>query len=481
MRIRNVISVKPRTSTDANAGSSIATKRQPWSVPIAAAVLLLVVVVPIVREWGGVQQASRYVLTAAVWDHRTFSIDQYSHILGIDRAERDGVTYSDKAPGQPLLAIPFYGIYRLVGGTPAEDPGPGPNWGLWWVTLWTAGVPAALLLVLMYRWARDHSPKTALAAALSLSFGSLLFVYATLLFGHVLGGLALFAMFLLVRSRSASTERLLLAGLVGGGAVVIEYPLALAVGVITVIAIWLHKRRTLWVGLGGTLMAALLGVYNWALFGSPLTLSYQWTAFLEVREQPAETLEIFAGPSIERVVDVLFGSRGLLMSAPVLALAIGGLALMWRRGVRFDVFVAVAVLLSLLAVQFSWGNSFAGGAGPRYVTPALPFLAAPLAAVWARWRIATPVLAAVSVVTMVLAAYTDPELASDLDGGLGFWLRSAFQGRLEETIFTLRFGPIGWALHGMVMVSAVALVWNVWRADQDGRGNESNGQYARLS
>jgi hypothetical protein len=82
---------------------------------------------------------------------------------------------------------------------------------------------------------------------------------------------------------------------------------------------------------------------------------------------------------------------------------------------------------------------------------------------------------------MVLAAYTDPELASDLDGGLGFWLRSAFQGRLEETIFTLRFGPIGWALHGMVMVSAVALVWNVWRADQDGRGNESNGQYARLS
>ena len=59
-------------------------------------------------------------LTAAIWDDGTLVLDRYEAQLSVDRAVRDGHLYSDKAPGQPLLAVPFYAMYRGVGGEPVE-------------------------------------------------------------------------------------------------------------------------------------------------------------------------------------------------------------------------------------------------------------------------------------------------------------------------------------------------------------------------
>ena len=81
------------------------------------AVVVLLVTAPVLQPLMA-QQASRYALTAALWDGQTITVDAYDHLLSVDRAERDGRVYSDKAPGQPLLAVPAYAAYRALGGHP---------------------------------------------------------------------------------------------------------------------------------------------------------------------------------------------------------------------------------------------------------------------------------------------------------------------------------------------------------------------------
>src|SRR4051794_18684196 len=61
------------------------------------------------------QPASRYALTAAIVDHATIDIGHYRPMLGVDRAVFEGKLRSDKGPGQPVFAAPFYAAAKLVG------------------------------------------------------------------------------------------------------------------------------------------------------------------------------------------------------------------------------------------------------------------------------------------------------------------------------------------------------------------------------
>jgi hypothetical protein len=108
------------------------------------------------------QPASRLALTAALVEHQTIRIDAYEDIIGVDRLERDGHLYSDKAPGQPFLAAPFYAAARAVGADPASDLRADGNLTLWWVTLWSSTVPGALVVVIVGRLCRARHPADAL-------------------------------------------------------------------------------------------------------------------------------------------------------------------------------------------------------------------------------------------------------------------------------------------------------------------------------
>ncbi len=285
-----------------------------WIRNAALSLLVLVVAAPLAHP-GADQQASRYSMTAAIWDHQTFELSAYEDLLNRDRSVRDGKVYSDKAPLGPLLGVPFYGVYRLLGGEAAETL-EGPfgwfDYGLWWVTVWTVTVPGAILAALMFTWAREIEPSTALRASLAVVFGSLIIVYSTMLFGHVLAALFLFIMFLLVRTPDASWGRLLLAGLIGGAAVLVEYPSALVVVVLVIAALVRHKAKALAVVLGGAPSVIMLGIYNAVLFGSPLMYSYRWSAFNRPRDSAGDFLGAAStGPSFHRLIDVLFSERGL--------------------------------------------------------------------------------------------------------------------------------------------------------------------------
>src|SRR2546423_1166043 len=77
---------------------------------VAAALLILG---PIVAPWHA-QSASRMALTDSLAEHGTVEVRREP--LGVDYSVRPGNRQrSDKAPGQPVLAVPFYLAARAAG------------------------------------------------------------------------------------------------------------------------------------------------------------------------------------------------------------------------------------------------------------------------------------------------------------------------------------------------------------------------------
>src|SRR5689334_9173473 len=118
-----------------------------WKVELALVLLAFVALGPIVGEETA-QPASRLALTAALAEHHTVDTGRYPH--GVDHARYEGRERSDKAPGQPVLAVPVYLVGRLFGAESAAHARFVGNLGVWWVTLWTSVLPFAILPVLMY-------------------------------------------------------------------------------------------------------------------------------------------------------------------------------------------------------------------------------------------------------------------------------------------------------------------------------------------
>lgn len=401
------------------------------------------------------QPASRYALTAALWDNHTVGLDRYENVLGVDRIVVNGELRSDKAPGQPFAAIPPYAAYRIFGGEPATELRISGNLGLWGVTVWSAVIPFAVLLVLMRRVAARVGMRFATHASLAIGFGTILAAYGTQLYGHVAAATIGFAAWHLVRDKDIPSFRLVVAGFCAAAAVAIEYPAVIVVGItISYVAVTI-RRRVGWFALGTIFPLAFLGIYQWSALGSPFRVPYSAKAWHRVG---------IAGvglPRFDAVVSILLGDRGLMRLSPVVLLAVAAsLFLLIRSGpARVDALVALVVFLGFLIVQSGGVDPPYGGesTGPRYMIPALPFMAAPLAAVWHRIpRIAASV-ALVGALVMVLPLIT-PYMVAESDRLFAVWLARLRAGDLTPTIWTISFGWAGWLLHAtLVAIAATAL------------------------
>lgn len=409
--------------------------------------MLLVVATGLLVHPYRAQQASRYALTAAIVEQGTVALDDYEGVLGIDRALRDGRIYSDKAPGQPFLMVPFFAAAKAVGAEEATTLRIDGNLGVWWLTLWSAAFPAAVLALMMHRRLQTIDAERATIATASIMFGTLLLPFAALLFGHVMAAAFLFGAYLLA-VESTSAARLAVAGLLAGMAVSVEYTVALGVAVLGMYLLFRLRGRVIWFVLGGIPIMVLLGTYNTLAFGGPWTLSYQFSAFSDVSESARPMVDMFSTVTLDNAARLLLEGRGLLIATPVVLLAVFGAVWRLRGGFQVDAAVALAMFSVFLLLPLFWGNPWGGDSpGPRYLTPALPFLAVPLA--WAYQRVPrlTAVAATISVVTMVTATVTNPLIGRHLRGGLSVWMSMATSGELVETIPTMLVGPVGWVLH----------------------------------
>ena len=420
--------------------------------------LLVIVTVGVILQPYRAQQGSRYALTAALVERGTLVLDDYEQVLHLDRAVRDGHIYSDKAPGQPVLAVPFFAIGKAAGVEDATILRIDRNLGLWWVSFWSATVPAALLVVMMYRRVRTVSDVGAVPAALAVFFGTLLLPFSALLFGHVLTAVLLFGAFLLLVGRG-SAPRLWAAGLLAGMAVTVEYSAVLGLVPLALYALWRHRRQTFVFILGGLIPAVGLAVYNQIAFGDPFTLSYQFSAYHEVTDTARPVTDMLRTGSLGNLPRLLFEGRGLLAATPIVVIAVAGAMARLRRGIQVDAAMALAMFGLFVLLPLFWGNPWGGDSpGARYLTPALPFLAVPLVWAWQRWRLLTFAAVAVSVVTMMVATFTDPMIGREAIGGIGIWVKKLFEGGAAETLWTMSMGAPGWLVHGLTVAAVVWLL-----------------------
>lgn len=394
-------------------------------------------------------QNSRLALTRALVEQRTTIIDDY-HISTGDKSLRDGHFYSDKAPGASLLALPgyalFYGVARLAGGDlpevrvvplydsdqPADDTARKPGDRLFYnqpyrtalylsrllstSLLAVAGV-VALYLLARRQLARDHA--ALLTATYALATPAL--VYSAALYGHQpCADLLLLGLALPLLTEETAHPRLaaLATGLCLGLAVVCEYPAAVPVVVLAILALARRGPRfAAWLVVGGLPCAAVLAVYHLAAFGHPLKTGYDYVYLAEFAEGMRIRYGIHA-PDPTVLLELLFGRfRGLFYLAPVLILAAWGTVTQalarpadraWpARPVAWASLAVIAFYLALNSGYYMWDGGAA--VGPRHCVPMLPFLALGLAPALRRVPRAVVVLALVSAAQMLAAAAAAPE------------------------------------------------------------------------
>lgn len=376
--------------------------------------------------------------------------------------------YAAKGPALDFWSAPWYLLLDAAGAVPADrNVGRGyPDAmvgvelrSIWQINLWAVVLPAVVLLLLVRRVADALEPGTGLAVTTLLGLGTLVFPFSTLLFAHVPAAMLLFAGFsLLFFERSP-----LLAGACAGLAVATDLPFALAAAILGLYAAARtpHVRRLAEYAAGGAIGLLPVWVFGIWAFGNPLKLGYSGTPG-QGEAGGWESAGFFGQtrPSLHDLVALLASQRGMLVVTPVVALAAVGCVTLWRRGLRAEVMLLVA----LTVVELVWNSArhptdFALGGwvpGPRFLIPLLPFLAVAVAPAVRRVPATVAALGSVSVATMTAATAAEPLLPNE---DTRRWLDRIVDGNFTATVLSLSGVGHGWlAIAPFFVAVAVALL-----------------------
>jgi hypothetical protein len=415
------------------------------------ALLALVAVVALLPVYiVDAQDTSRLCLTQALV-HGRLSNDACL-ASSVDRARFGGHLYSDKAPGMSLLELPSAEAVRLH---PMQHV-KGRGVRLWAVRLLSSGLAFLLGALLVGRVAETLAPGWGGAALVAFALGTLVEPLAAANFSHVAAGTAAFGAFVLAWQRSY-----LLAGLAAGAALLIEYQ---AAAILVVLALYaaVHGGRALAAYVAGVCpgVALLLG-YDTAAFGSPWHVSYRYVSSRFAADQARGFFGIGA-PRGHSVHEVFLGSGGLLLVSPVLVAAAAGLVLLTRDH-PLEALVCASVTVFFVLLTCSYYLPYGGvSPGPRFLVPALPFLAAGLGPAFSRAPKLTSALTVLSVVPMLgvtLVWTANENLRQSIWGEMARVVVQGRSSRLVRHLMTtnaLGWTPIGSGGGLVVMTSAAA-------------------------
>jgi hypothetical protein len=382
----------------------------------AVAILAVVLASASLVQGGGWNQGAHLALVKAL-SHGTPVIDRYRGETG-DLAFHDGHYYSAKAPGVALLAVGPYVLLDRSGALDrmARTSGIGRNdVDLWAIAALVCALALGVTLWLVMLLGDEVAPGYGAITAVTLGLGTLLLPFSTVVFAHVPATAFAFAAFAILWRHRWEHGWLLLAGLLAGLAVTVEYPLvicALALGLYA-IARGDALRRGIAYAVGALLGAAPLFAYNTWAFGSPLRFPYDYA--VPIGGQPSNERGLFgiSWPSPDTATHLLFGGRGLVVITPVVLCGAAALVPLYRRDRRDEALVIAGMALAFLAYNAGYDVPFGGDSpGPRFLIAILPFLAVPLALSWALWPWLTAALAVPSIVYAVGVTVTGPLQAS---------------------------------------------------------------------
>ncbi len=374
----------------------------------------------------GHNEAARFDQIRAVAEHGEWWIDRYATNT-FDIVSVGGHTFPNKAPGTTLLGLAPWRLAGFALSALPIDSGKQLVLTMFLLTILMAALPTAFVSLMILRFLARSGWTTTSATMIAIGYGvgSIAFPWATTFFGHQLAAYFAFGAFYLIwDSRSTAREttisRLLLAGLMIGFLPVIEYPAAIASGLIVVYAFFLLGGRAASLVVAGAVVGVLpLPLYNAAFLGSPGVLSY---GFYKEDSLFAAHRQGFMGvswPRLSVLNEILFkAQRGLFHANPWLTFSLAAPFLIRRiDGVKREFILAGAIFAAALLFNSGFGDSLVywGGAfsfGPRHILFALPF-AALLAATAMRSRVLAPITGAMIVGTallMLTVASVDPRL-----------------------------------------------------------------------
>jgi hypothetical protein len=337
--------------------------------------LLAIYLLPMFPHGGSASELTRWATTVSLVEKSSFEIGWTEDLIGknVDATRVGDKIYSNQSPGTAVLAAPFYALTRLFIGAPDAS-----NIRVSWFVMRFFLSTLPLLFLGLWLYGRD-SDEISIAILL---FGTPLFVYSLLLFSHVLAGVLLYFAFRLLYD----TERIFLrncfaAGLLSGLAVTCEFPAVVPVIIFGAGIFFADKRnQNRWQNIfffvaGGLPFAALLLIYNYAIFGSPVVFSYAYESFPELTEFAGQGVSVFGFPTLSNIYLLLFSpSRGLFFYSPILFLPIVTFfTSRERRTLRHRVKIA-AIFLSIL-ILCGHGAAHGGWAfGARYLVFVLPLM-----------------------------------------------------------------------------------------------------------
>jgi hypothetical protein len=337
-----------------------------------------------------------------------------------DVAYHDGHFHPNKAPGPSFMAVPAYFLLYYVERALSLDPD--AWWTLtlnaWLTSALTVGLLSALGVVLFHRFAlrvSNGDERAAGVTALTWAFGTMFFPYGTMLFEHNLIAVALLASWYCAyrarESANGARRYLVLAGLCAGLAAISNNIMAVPVVMIGAYVLMARiERGWLWMCAGLLGPFLLITSYNAVCFGSPFATNYAYMnpGFME----DGGLLSVFGVPRPGVLASILFSPfRGLFVTSPVLILGVAGLGLLWKiPRLRADALLCTSICVFLLLFNTTFNGWHGGWAVlPRYLGPAVPFLALPIVLVYRRLPRGTVTLAALSTVIMFVITAVDAQ------------------------------------------------------------------------
>ncbi|MCU0493942.1 MAG: hypothetical protein MUD01_20320 [Chloroflexaceae bacterium] len=337
-------------------------------------------------QFTGWNQTSRMALIMSAVNHGTFNINAYEEQTG-DKALFEGNYYSDKAFGTSLFGAPVYAGLRQMQNFAASQADDTMRYPMYVVSVAVVALPSALLAVLLYALLVRliGSRPWAVALALLYGLGTMAFPFATMFFGHQTATFFVFAAFYLLfqaRTESPTTWRLLLAGTLGGLAVITEYQVVLIVALLFLYAASFVRPwpKLGWYVLGGLPWAVLLLAFNYVTLGHPLRFAYQYVSNPDFAGMKEGIFGITI-PQWNSFVQIMFSSQGLLFQSLFFVLLPLGAWLMWRGGQwRRELVLCLTIGVLFILWNSAYYLPLGGGTpGPRFLIPSLPFLMLPLA------------------------------------------------------------------------------------------------------
>lgn len=382
--------------------------------------LTFFVIYAIFTQFIGPNESSHLDLIRSIVDEGRFEIDSY-HNNTMDKRFFNGHYYSKKAPGLSLLAIPIYMVVKPFLRFIPEDlvkeypPHIYLRNGIYIVsytirpydiyvavfpTIFISGLLSALTVLLVYRISLYFTSNEhyRLVIAITYGIGTIAFYYATVFFSHAAATFFGFCCFYLIfEMRKKLKDYSFLAGVVGGLAVITEYPtLIIILGCWILILFTKDIKKIISFSIGFLLILSLLFVYNYIAFGNALALPYEYSTILRtdafhgikktyLSEQSQIIIQKYNYPlinimSLSIITKLLFYPyRGLFIYNPILIISIIGLFFMYRAYKKETILIALFFTMFLIYnsnIIIPWGGSCFG---PRHLLPVLPFLMIPLA------------------------------------------------------------------------------------------------------